>query len=117
MCPGPAGAEFPTVSFQPALLANADYSPFVQGYQRAGVIYNAHHLGLQVDASQINFPMDGKRVGTYTTVTRIVAIDPIQSESDLNLINGSALAGPFLVPFMDASIPLSSASEHNTFRT
>jgi hypothetical protein len=111
--PGPAGAEFPPVSFQPGAVGDADYSPFVQVTNAAGVIYNAPIVAFNVDASQINFP-DGNV--DYTKVhDEVVAIDPINQTVTLNLINGFSFGRPVWYLSMDASIPLSAAIEHNTF--
>jgi hypothetical protein len=111
--PGPAGAEFPPVSFQPGAVGDADYGPFVQVTNAAGVIYNAPIVAFNVDASQINFP-DGNV--DYTKVhDEVVAIDPINQTVTLNLINGFSFGRPVWYLSMDASIPLSAAIEHNTF--
>jgi hypothetical protein len=111
--PGPTGAEFPPVSFQPGAVGDADYSPFVQVTNAAGVIYNAPIVAFNVDASQITFP-DGNV--DYTKVhDEVVAIDPINQTVTLNLINGFSFGRPVWYLSMDASIPLSAAIEHNTF--
>ncbi|HTB94456.1 MAG TPA: hypothetical protein VK728_16605 [Candidatus Sulfotelmatobacter sp.] len=111
--PGPAGAEFPPVSVQPGAVGDADYSPFVQVTNAAGVIYNAPIVAFNVDASQINFP-DGNV--DYTKVhDEVVAIDPNNQTVTLNLINGFSFGRPVWYLSMDASIPLSAAIEHNTF--
>src|SRR5712692_11648066 len=47
--PGPSGAEFPPVSFQPGAVGDADYSPFVQVTNAGGVIYNASIVAFNVD--------------------------------------------------------------------
>src|SRR5580704_7183444 len=111
--PGPAGAEFPPVSFQPGAVGDADYSPFVQVTNAGGVIYNAPIVAFNVDASQINFP-DGNV--DYTKVhDEVVAIDPINQTVTINLINGFSFGRPVWYISMDTSIPLGAAIEHNTF--
>ncbi|HWZ75039.1 MAG TPA: hypothetical protein VNX87_00815 [Candidatus Sulfotelmatobacter sp.] len=111
--PGPAGAEFPPVSAQPGAVGDADYSPFVQVTNAAGVIYNAPIVAFNVDASQINFP-DGNV--DYTKVhDEVVAIDPINQTVTINLINGFSFGRPVWYISMDTSIPLGAAIEHNTF--
>src|SRR5258708_3620391 len=111
--PGPSGAEFPPASAVPGAVGDADYSPFVQVTNAAGVIYNAPIVAFNVDASQINFP-DGNV--DYTKVhDEVVAIDPINQTVTINLINGFSFGRPVWYISMDTSIPLGAAIEHNTF--
>src|SRR6267378_2118882 len=111
--PGPSGAEFPPASAVPGAVGDADYSPFVQVTNAAGVIYNAPIVAFNVDASQINFP-DGNV--DYTKVhDEVVAIDPINQTVTINLINGFSFGRPVWYLSMDTSIPLGAAIEHNTF--
>jgi hypothetical protein len=94
-------------------VGDADYSPFVQVTNAAGVIYNAPIVAFNVDASQINFP-DGNV--DYTKVhDEVVAIDPINQTVTINLINGFSFGRPVWYISMDTSIPLGAAIEHNTF--
>src|ERR1700722_12005201 len=51
--PGPVGAEFPPVAFQPGAVGDADYSPLVQVLNAGGVIYNAPIVAFDVNASDI----------------------------------------------------------------
>src|SRR4029077_4502744 len=111
--PGPAGAEFPPVSVQPGAVGDADYSPFVQVTNAAGVIYNAPIVAFNVDASQINFP-DGNV--DYTKVhDEVVAIDPINQTVTLNVINGFSFGRPVWYLSMETSSALGATIEHNTF--
>jgi len=54
--PGPPGQEFPPKAAQPGSIGDADYSPFVQILNAAGVIYNAPIVAFNVNASDITFP-------------------------------------------------------------
>jgi hypothetical protein len=54
--PGPVGAEFPPVAFQPGAVGDANYSPLVQVLKAGGVIYNAPIVAFDVNASDITFP-------------------------------------------------------------
>jgi hypothetical protein len=111
--PGPAGAEFPPISAQPGAVGDADYSPFVQVLNAAGVIYNAPIVAFGVDASQINFPSGNV---DYSKVhDEVVAIDPVNQTVTINLINGFSFGRPVWYISMDTSIPLGAAIEHNTF--
>ena len=111
--PGPPGAEFPPVSAQPGAVGDADYSPFVQVVNAAGVIYNAPIVAFGVDANQINFP-DGN-VDYSLVHDEVVAIDPNNQTVTINLINGFSFGRPVWYISMDTSIPLGAAIEHNTF--
>jgi hypothetical protein len=111
--PGPPGAEFPPVSAQPGAVGDADYSPFVQVLNAAGVIYNAPIVAFNVDANQINFP-DGN-VDYSIVHDEVVAIDPNNQTVTINLINGFSFGRPVWYLSMDTSIPLGAAIEHNTF--
>src|SRR5258707_9093292 len=111
--PGPSGAEFPPASAVPGAVGDADYSPFVQVTNAAGVIYNAPIVAFNVDASQINFP-DGNV--DYTKLhDEVVTIDPVNQTVTINLINGFSFGRPVWYISMDTSIPLGAAIEHNTF--
>jgi hypothetical protein len=111
--PGPPGAEFPPVSAQPGAVGDADYSPFVQVVNAAGVIYNAPIVAFGVDANRINFP-DGN-VDYSIVHDEVVAIDPNNQTVTINLINGFSFGRPVWYISMDTSIPLGAAIEHNTF--
>jgi hypothetical protein len=111
--PGPPGAEFPPVSAQPGAVGDADYSPFVQVVNAAGVIYNAPIVAFGVDANKINFP-DGN-VDYSIVHDEVVAIDPNNQTVTINLINGFSFGRPIWYLSMDTSIPLGAAIEHNTF--
>jgi hypothetical protein len=111
--PGPAGAEFPPVSANPGAIGDANYSPYVEIVNAAGVIYNAPIVAFGVDASQINFPKGGV---DYSKVhDEVVAIDPYKMVVTLNLINGFSFGRSVWYLSMDASIPLAAAIEHNTY--
>jgi hypothetical protein len=111
--PGPPGAEFPPVSAQPGAVGDADYSPFVQVLNAAGVIYNAPIVAFGVDASQISFP--NGNVDYSKVHDEVVAIDPANQTVTINLINGFSFGRPVWYISMDTSIPLGAAIEHNTF--
>jgi hypothetical protein len=111
--PGPAGAEFPPVSFQPGSVGDADYGPLVRVLNDGGTIYNAPIVAFGVDASEINFP--NGNVDYSKVHDEVVAIDPINMTVTLNLINGFSFGRPVWYISMDASIPLAAAIEHNTF--
>src|SRR6266404_5063763 len=111
--PGPPGAEFPPVSAQPGAVGDADYSPFVQVTNAAGVIYNAPIVAFGVDANQINFP--NGNVDYSKVHDEVVAIDPFAQTVTINLINGFSFGRPVWYISMDTSIPLGAAIEHNTF--
>src|ERR1700747_2297700 len=111
--PGAPGAEFPPVSAQPGAVGDADYSPFVQVVNAAGVIYNAPIVAFGVDANQINFP-DGN-VDYSIVHDEVVAIDPNNQTVTINLINGFSFGRPVWYISMDTSIPLGAAIEHNTY--
>lgn len=111
--PGPLGAEFPPVSAQPGAVGDADYSPFVQVTNAAGVIYNAPIVAFGVDANQINFP--NGNVDYSKVHDEVVAIDPFAQTVTINLINGFSFGRPVWYLSMDTSIPLGAAIEHNTF--
>jgi hypothetical protein len=111
--PGPPGHEFPPVAYHPGAIGDADYSPYVQIANAAGVIYNAPIVAFGVDASQINFPNGGV---DYSKVhDEVVAIDPYNMTVTIQLINGFSFGRPVWYMSMDASIPLAAAIEHNTF--
>ena len=111
--PGPPGAEFPPVSATPGAVGDADYSPFVQIVNAAGVIYNAPIVAFDVNASQIEFPNGGV---DYTKVhDEVVAIDPANMTVTVNLINGFSFGRPVWYLSMDTSSALGAAIEHNTF--
>jgi hypothetical protein len=111
--PGPPGAEFPPVSAQPGAVGDADYSPFVQVLNAAGVVYNAPIVAFGVDASQISFP--NGNVDYSKVHDEVVAIDPANQTVTINLINGFSFGRPVWYISMDTSIPLGAAIEHNTF--
>jgi hypothetical protein len=111
--PGPAGAEFPPVSYQPGSVGDADYGPLVRVLNDGGTIYNAPIVAFGVDASEINFP--NGHVNYSKVHDQVVAIDPINMTVTLNLINGFSFGRPVWYISMDASIPLAAAIEHNTF--
>lgn len=111
--PGPPGAEFPPVSAQPGAVGDADYSPFVQVTNAAGVIYNAPIVAFGVDANQINFP--NGNVDYSKVHDEVVSIDPFAQTVTINLINGFSFGRPIWYISMDTSIPLGAAIEHNTF--
>jgi len=111
--PGPAGAEFPPVSYQPGSVGDADYGPLVRVLNDGGTIYNAPIVAFGVDASEINFP--NGHVDYSKVHDQVVAIDPINMTVTLNLINGFSFGRPVWYISMDASIPLAAAIEHNTF--
>jgi hypothetical protein len=111
--PGPPGNEFPPVAFQPGSVGDANYSPYVQILNAAGVIYNAPIVAFNVSADQINFPSGNV---DYTKIhDQVVAIDPINMTVTLNLINGFSFGRPVWYMSMDTSIPLGAAIEHNTY--
>ena len=111
--PGPAGAEFPPVSFTPGEVGDADYSPFVTITNGGGVVYNASMIAYDEDASQINFPSGNV---DYTKVHDAVqAIDPYGMTVTLALVNGFSFGRPVWYISMDASIPLAASIEHNTY--
>lgn len=111
--PGPPGAEFPPVSYNPGEIGDADYSPYVRIVNAANVIYNAPIVAFGLDADQINFP-NGK-VDYSKVHDQVLAIDPVNMTVTLNLINGFSFGRPVWYISMDASIPLAAAIEHNTF--
>jgi hypothetical protein len=111
--PGPAGAEFPPVAFQPGAVGDADYSPLIQVVNAGGVIYNAPIVAFNVNASDITFPngnVDYSRVHD-----QVVAIDPVNMTVTLNLINGFSFGKLVWYLSMDTSTPLGAAIEHNTY--
>jgi hypothetical protein len=111
--PGPSGAEFPPVSAKPGAIGDANYSPYVQIVNAAGVIYNAPIVAFGVNADQINFPNGSV---DYSKVhDEVVAIDPANMTVTIQLINGFSFGRPVWYISMDASIPLAAAIEHNTF--
>ena len=111
--PGPPGQEFPPKAAQPGSVGDADYSPFVQILNEAGVIYNAPIVAFNVNASDISFPNGNV---DYTKVhDQVVAIDPVNMTVTINLINGFSFGKPVWYLSMDTSIPLGAAIEHNTF--
>jgi hypothetical protein len=111
--PGPAGAEFPPVAFQPGAVGDADYSPLIQVVNAGGVIYNAPIVAFNVNASDITFPNGN---ADYSKVhDQVVAIDPVNMTVTLNLINGFSFGKPVWYLSMDTSIPLGAAIEHNTY--
>jgi hypothetical protein len=111
--PGPAGAEFPPVSFAPGSIGDANYSPYVQILNAGNVIYNASMVAFDVDASQINFP-NGK-VDYSKVHDEVVAIDPYNMTVTINLINGFSFGRQVWYMSMEASIRLAAAIEHNTY--
>jgi hypothetical protein len=111
--PGPPGAEFPPVSYNPGEIGDADYSPYVRIVNAANVIYNAPIVAFGLNADQINFP-NGK-VDYSKVHDQVLAIDPVNMTVTLNLINGFSFGRPVWYISMDASIPLAAAIEHNTF--
>jgi hypothetical protein len=111
--PGPAGAEFPPVSYQPGSVGDADYGPLVRILNDGGTIYNAPIVAFGVDASEINFP--NGHVNYSKVHDQVVAIDPVNMTVTLNLINGFSFGRPVWYISMDASIPLAAAIEHSTF--
>jgi hypothetical protein len=111
--PGPAGAEFPPVSYQPGSVGDADYGPLVRILNDGGTIYNAPIVAFGVDASEINFP--NGHVDYSKVHDQVVAIDPVNMTVTLNLINGFSFGRPVWYISMDASIPLAAAIEHSTF--
>ncbi len=111
--PGPAGQEFPPVSFQPGAIGDKNYSPYVTITNAGGVIYNAPIVAFDVDASQINFPTGNV---DYSKVhDQVVAIDPINMTVTLNLINGFSFGRPVWYLSMDASNQIAASIEHNTY--
>ena len=111
--PGPPGSEFPPVSAKPGAVGDANYSPYVQIVNAAGVIYNAPIVAFGADASEINFPNGSV---DYSKVhDEVVAIDPYNMTVTIQLINGFSFGRPVWYMSMDASIPLSAAIEHNTY--
>jgi hypothetical protein len=111
--PGPAGHEFPPSSAQPGSVGDANYSPYVQVTNAAGVIYNAPIVAFDVQANDINFPNGGV---DYTKVhDQVLAIDPVNMTVTLFLINGFSFGRPVWYISLDASIPLAAAIEHNTY--
>jgi hypothetical protein len=113
LTPGPAGQEFPPVSAQPGAIGDANYSPFVQVLNEAGVIYNAPMVAFNVNASDINFPNGDV---DYSKVhDQVVAIDPINMTVTINLINGFSFGRPVWYMSMDTSSTLGATIEHNTY--
>jgi hypothetical protein len=111
--PGPPGQEFPPSSAQPGSVGDANYSPYVQVTNAAGVIYNAPIVAFDVKANDINFPNGGV---DYTKVhDQVLAIDPVNMTVTLFLINGFSFGRPVWYISLDASIPLAAAIEHNTY--
>jgi len=111
--PGPPGAEFPPVSYQPGEIGDADYSPYVRVVNAANVIYNASIVSFGANPGEINFPKGGV---DYSKVhDEVVAIDPYNMTVTLNLINGFSFGRPVWYISMDSSIPLAASIEHNTF--
>jgi hypothetical protein len=111
--PGPAGQEFPPVSYAPGEIGDKNYSPFVIITNAENIIFNAPMVAFDVDASQINFP--NGNVDYSKVHDQVVAIDPINMTVTLNLINGFSFGRPVWYISMDASIPLAAAIEHNTY--
>jgi hypothetical protein len=111
--PGPAGREFPPSAAQPGSVGNADYSPFVQVLNAAGVIYNAPIVAFNVNASDIEFP--NGNVDYSKVHDEVVAIDPANMTVTINLINGFSFGRPVWYLSMDTSSALGAAIEHNTF--
>jgi len=111
--PGPVGHEFPPSAFQPGSVGDANYSPFVQVLNAAGVIYNAPMVAFNVNANDINFP--NGNVDYSKVHDEVVAIDPVNMTVTINLINGFSFGKPVWYISMDTSIPLGAAIEHNTF--
>src|SRR5277367_530547 len=113
IAPGPPGSEFPPVSFQPGSVGDANYSPYVQIVNAAGVIYNAPIVAFNVNANDIEFPNGDV---DYSKVhDEVVAIDPANMTVTIQLINGFSFGRPVWYISMDASIPLAASIEHNTF--
>jgi len=111
--PGPSGSEFPPTAYAPGSIGDANYSPFVQIANAAGVIYNAPIVAFDVNASDIEFPSGNV---DYSMVhDEVVAIDPDNMTVTIQLINGFSFGRPVWYISMDASIPLAAAIEHNTF--
>jgi hypothetical protein len=111
--PGPAGQEFPPMSFQPGAIGDKDYSPLVKVVNAGGVIYNAPIVAFNVTANQISFPNGNV---DYTMLhDQVVAIDPVNMTVTLNLINGFSFGKPVWYMSMESSIPLAAAIEHNTY--
>jgi hypothetical protein len=111
--PGPAGKEFPPSAAQPGAVGDADYSPFVQVLNAAGVIYNAPIVAFNVNASDIEFP--NGNVDYSKVHDEVVAIDPANMTVTINLINGFSFGRPVWYLSMDTSTALGAAIEHNTF--
>jgi hypothetical protein len=111
--PGPAGHEFPPSAAQPGSVGDADYSPFVQVLNAAGVIYNAPIVAFNVNANDISFP--NGNVDYSKVHDEVVAIDPVNGTVTINLINGFSFGRPVWYISMDTSIPLGAAIEHNTY--
>jgi hypothetical protein len=84
--PGPPGHEFPPTFATPGEVGDADYSPYAQIANAAGVIYNGPIVAFGVDASEINFPKGHVDYGKVHD--EVVAIDPYNMTVTLNLING-----------------------------
>jgi hypothetical protein len=113
LTPGPAGHEFPPIATQPGAMGDANYSPFVQVLNAAGVIYNAPIVAFGVDANQINFPNGNV---DYTKVhDEVVAIDPVNMTVTVQLINGFSFGRPVWYMSMDTSSTLGATIEHNTY--
>ena len=111
--PGPPGAEFPPMSFQPGEVGDANYSPYVQVMNGGGVIYNAPIVAFNVNAGDIDFP--NGNVDYSKVHDQVLAIDPVNMTVTLNLINGFSFGRPVWYISMDATIPLAAAIEHNTY--
>ena len=111
--PGPQGSEFPPAAAQPGAIGDANYSPFVEVLNAAGVIYNAPIVAFNVNASDINFP--NGNVDYSKVHDEVVAIDPVNMTVTIQLINGFSFGRPVWYISMDASIPLAAAIEHNTY--
>jgi hypothetical protein len=111
--PGPQGSEFPPAAAQPGAIGDANYSPFVQVLNAAGVIYNAPIVAFNVNASDINFP--NGNVDYSKVHDEVVAIDPVNMTATIQLINGFSFGRPVWYISMDTSIPLGAAIEHNTY--
>jgi hypothetical protein len=113
IAPGPAGQEFPPLSYAPGEVGDKNYGPFVMITNAENVIFNAPMVAFDVDASQINFP--NGNVDYSKVHDQVVAIDPVNMTVTLNLINGFSFGRPVWYISMDASIPLAAAVEHNTY--
>jgi hypothetical protein len=111
--PGPPGNEFPPVAYAPGAIGDANYSPYVQIANAAGVIYNAPIVAFNVNASDIEFP--NGNVDYSKVHDEVVAIDPANMIVTIQLINGFSFGRPVWYMSMDASIALAAAIEHNTY--